>query len=389
MRKIFISTLEEQTGNTVLRLFFTDYLEKVSYIEKDIIQDNILYIVNYVDFLNGKHDSNLPKVKDNNGIILIRHDFSINVIALFEKIIFTIKTKLLNPSNICVQLSYFFEKKLLEQKLFESNIYDVKIFVFDQWMDKIYEVNQEQLPIIKKSIKNKFSAFSRRYDEPRFLLYLELLNKNLLSKFHYTFSNNHAEIKPYPYTFIEISKLIELANKKNYNNSITLQWINGFPYTDLSDFEDAYSQSIQNLLESSEINLILETEIYPDYYNNRDVTEKVYKPIIAKKPFFIFGTPDAGSVLQKEGFQTFSPYINEEYLNVVYKKDNQLYVTEKIQKLVDEITRLDSLSETDFKIVIDSCREIVEQNYNHFYFLIEEKRKSLQEMLKYLELETN
>jgi hypothetical protein len=77
-------------------------------------------------------------------------------------------------------------------------------------------------------------------------------------------------------------------------------------------------------------------------------------------PFILAAGPGSLALLKKYGFQTFSPYINETYDTV---QDNDL----RLSLIVDEMKRIQLLSELERTEIIRQCNQIAEINRAHFF----------------------
>jgi hypothetical protein len=65
-------------------------------------------------------------------------------------------------------------------------------------------------------------------------------------------------------------------------------------------------------------------------------------------------------LLKDCGYKTFSPWINESYDDI---KDYQ----ERKLAILNEIERLNNLSDDDLDLLISQCNDIVEHNYNWMF----------------------
>ena len=100
----------------------------------------------------------------------------------------------------------------------------------------------------------------------------------------------------------------------------------------------------------------------------RDVSEKTWKPIGLKMPFIIIGQPFGLKRLRELGYKTFHTLWNEDYDNIL---DERL----RIKAIVDLVISLSKRE--DFKEMVESCRDIVEHNFQLFQL-----RSPEQEMIK-------
>lgn len=85
-------------------------------------------------------------------------------------------------------------------------------------------------------------------------------------------------------------------------------------------------------------------------------TEKTAKPIIAKRPFVVFGSPGQLKALQNLGFKTFSPIIDESY-------DLEINDQLRFKKVLDS---MHELTHKDPLYVYGKLKEILEHNKKHF-----------------------
>ena len=85
----------------------------------------------------------------------------------------------------------------------------------------------------------------------------------------------------------------------------------------------------------------------------RDVSEKTWRPIALQMPFILIHQPFALRRLRDLGYKTF-PW-DESYDEIIDPK-------ERMSAIVDLVISLNN--RTDFRDMIDSCREIVEHNFN-------------------------
>lgn len=96
------------------------------------------------------------------------------------------------------------------------------------------------------------------------------------------------------------------------------------------------------------------------YYDKLHLTEKIFKPIVSKRPFILVAAPGNLAYLKKYGFQTFDRWIDESYDN---ETDNHL----RLEKIATEVEKLCSLSPVALKQMHYEMREVLEFNFNHFY----------------------
>lgn len=90
------------------------------------------------------------------------------------------------------------------------------------------------------------------------------------------------------------------------------------------------------------------------------LTEKVFKPIVAKRPFFLVAATANLAYLKRYGFRTFDRWIDESY-------DNETDHYIRIEKITAELKRLCSLPDTELRQMHAEMKETLEYNFQHFY----------------------
>ena len=119
--------------------------------------------------------------------------------------------------------------------------------------------------------------------------------------------------------------------------------------------------------------LYIVTETFFDIDHLRDVSEKTWRPIALQMPFILVHQPFALRRLRDLGYRTFSNLPNNRGWDESYDEIED--PTKRMSAIVDLVLELNS--RTNFRVVIDSCREIVEHNFNTL-----KKRRPEREMLK-------
>lgn len=96
------------------------------------------------------------------------------------------------------------------------------------------------------------------------------------------------------------------------------------------------------------------------YYDKLHLTEKIFKPIVAQRPFMLAAAPGNLAYLKSYGFETFDHWIDESY-DTIQDPDQRL------QAIVDQTHRLCSMSDTDLRAMHQEMMPVLEHNFNHFY----------------------
>lgn len=346
---------------------------------KDQYHENSLFILSREHFLSEFYQSELDlekterfrKIK-NKKILLdcsgktIHNDDAKRTIQIFDKIFF--ETAGFEPKNIY----YIVQTKKDCQILTELLGMNINVVELDRWLDElnrflivnIFQNKHHYLTITKNLPKKKFSFFIRRYEEIRLHVFCELISKDLLKDFYYTFCSVDYSGKDKDYIDSTISGYIEnLSDYTAEHKLAMLDWAKNIPYQYdnlvSDDYGDFYSKNLGPYYNSSDINFVVESHVecvfpHSDYSS---LTEKTYKAMLYKKPFIIFSQKDSLQYLRDCGYKTFSPYIDESYDAIIDTK-------ERLRAISSEIERIRNLESNDYNQLLYNCQNIVEHNYN-------------------------
>jgi hypothetical protein len=103
--------------------------------------------------------------------------------------------------------------------------------------------------------------------------------------------------------------------------------------------------------------VVTETIFYDEKLH---LTEKIFKPIVARRPFFLVGAPGNLAYLKSYGFKTFDHWIDESY-------DSETEPDQRLVKIVNELDKLCKLSESELAQLYNQMQDILEYNFNWFY----------------------
>ena len=96
------------------------------------------------------------------------------------------------------------------------------------------------------------------------------------------------------------------------------------------------------------------------YHDKLHLTEKIFKPIVARRPFMLVGAVGNLAYLKSYGFKTFDRWVDESY-------DLETNPDKRIQMIVNELTRLSAMSHEELKNMHSEMQEILNFNFDHFY----------------------
>ena len=166
------------------------------------------------------------------------------------------------------------------------------------------------------------------------------------------------------------------ARVKIYN---TLKDINNPLIIDTIDPNGQLSAKVNfDDLTSTLFHVVTET-IYFD--TKLHLTEKIFKPIVAKRPFFLVAAPGNLEYLKSYGFRTFDQWIDESY-----DLEQDHYV--RIEKITAELARLCDMDRCALEKIHSEMQEVLEYNFNHFYngfkdIIIDELVDNFENILSY------
>ena len=96
------------------------------------------------------------------------------------------------------------------------------------------------------------------------------------------------------------------------------------------------------------------------YYDKLHLTEKVFQPIVARRPFMLVGGQGNLAYLKRYGFKTFDCWVDESY-------DNEVDPDLRIKKIVAELDRLSKMSVGELNTMYAEMQDTLDFNFNHFY----------------------
>jgi len=97
------------------------------------------------------------------------------------------------------------------------------------------------------------------------------------------------------------------------------------------------------------------------YYDEKlHLTEKIFKPIVSRRPFILVGGLGNLNYLKNYGFQTFDRWIDESY-------DLESDPDRRMNMIVKELDRLCNLPWNELMGMYADMQEVLEFNHQHFY----------------------
>lgn len=111
------------------------------------------------------------------------------------------------------------------------------------------------------------------------------------------------------------------------------------------------------LWQKSLLHVVNETVFYQP---KSHLTEKVFKPIVAQRPFILVAAPGNLAYLRSYGFQTFGSWIDESYDDIL---DPDL----RLDAIASEVARFAAMSVGELRSIHQDMRSVVAYNKRHFF----------------------
>jgi hypothetical protein len=113
----------------------------------------------------------------------------------------------------------------------------------------------------------------------------------------------------------------------------------------------------RDLFQRAFLHIVTETVFYSSKIH---LTEKIFRPIVFKRPFVLAGAAGNLKYLKKYGFKTFDRWWDESYDDEI---DNEL----RLNMITKIVQKLSTYTIDDLKDMYNEMLPILNYNYNHFY----------------------
>jgi len=162
----------------------------------------------------------------------------------------------------------------------------------------------------------------------------------------------------------------------NYDASkcITIGPNYGIPNSDIDGDvgvpNDVASLGSHSVWQETFVNVVTETVTHGKF-----LSEKIWKPIIGKRPFMLVGPPRSFDQLHDWGFKTFNDFWNEEY--------NDFEEDEQIEDICALLRILDGMSIVQLKNLYAEMQPILDYNHKHFFTtFVKDNRKLIDTLVR-------
>lgn len=225
-------------------------------------------------------------------------------------------------------------------------------FVALDWFRDAVHLKNVNYPIRNSFLSlNGIVTGDRNY---RMSLVARLAEKNLVNKGSVSFHANNNDCSD------ELNnKSLSEQSKNLIKKHLTLM-NNGF-YVDTDQHNPNNSASFGHfelkMFQHSLFHVVSETVFY---HNKLHLTEKIFKPIVSRRPFILVAAPGNLAYLKRYGFKTFDKWIDENYDNV-HDHDQRL------DMIVKEIEKISQLSVHELNSLHQEMKEVLDYNFNHLF----------------------
>ena len=237
------------------------------------------------------------------------------------------------------------------------------IFAASDWY-RGYRYDEGITPLNQRTISKKFITFNRITGNSRVyrsLFIAELQRRNLLWFGNISYSKVcpvHGDFTKNILAAVEENKInIKQAKEciqllESIDNRLRIDCIND----EFIENDSMTLGPLQKLMESF-VYIVTETCFWE---TKKHLTEKIFKPIVAKQPFILLGCANNLEYLKSYGFKTFDAWWDESY-------DNIQDPIARLQAVVDQIENICKLDNETLQNTLVEMQSVLDHNYNLFY----------------------
>lgn len=237
------------------------------------------------------------------------------------------------------------------------------IFAASDWY-RGYRYDEGITALNQRTINKKFITFNRITGNSRVyrsLFIAELQRRNLLWFGNISYSKVcpvHGDFTKNILAAVEENKInIEQAKEciqliESIDNRLRIDCIND----EFIENDSMTLGPLQKLMESF-VYIVTETCFWE---TKKHLTEKIFKPIVAKQPFILLGCANNLEYLKSYGFKTFDAWWDESY-------DNIQDPIARLQAVVDQIENICKLDNETLQNTLVEMQSVLDHNYNLFY----------------------
>lgn len=256
-----------------------------------------------------------------------------------------------------------FQKLRKEKYKLHDCTYFFHIFAAADWY-RSYYLNSDIIKPASRTITKKYITFNRITGNSRAyrgIFVAKLIEQGLIEHGHISFSHICPEHGPYSQSSMDLISKHNVDPALVYKTIQLLQSTNDtFRIDQVNEpFISNGSQTINCIpqLMESFLHVVTETCFWDKKFH---LTEKIFKPIVAKQPFLLIGCAQNLKYLRSYGFKTFDKWWDESY-------DEIEDPIERLNAVIAVIKKICSYENRYLESMLYEMQEVLEFNFNLFY----------------------
>ena len=253
------------------------------------------------------------------------------------------------------------KNKILQQFQFGDANYFFHGLAASDWY-RGYQYCNDLVSPAARTLRKKYITFNRITGNSRVyrsFLIAKLAERNLLNEGYVSYSDVCPVHGSYEHNILSTVKEYNLSTEYILKTKHILDSIK-FPLRidSVGDIPNG-SQTIGPIsaLMESFLHVVTETCFWDQ---RTHLTEKIFKPIVARQPFVLVGCAGNLKYLQSYGFKTFDRWWDESYDEI---QDPIL----RLEKIVDIINEICSMNFEELQNTLQGMKHILDHNYELFY----------------------
>jgi hypothetical protein len=235
-------------------------------------------------------------------------------------------------------------------------------------MPDIYDITQTQLKLIESyTEREKYNTlYSRRVRHHRITFMTAMVYHNLLDDMIWSWGG---EVLDGP---SNVTAKVFLQNK---NTKTHLLYDMDKKYSEAYDVVAQWGNIVNEMADTgtdltlNHCNLVTPSHVLNTYYQcivetyatdgkTTFLSEKSFKPFMLMQPFVLYGDPLTVQALRDHGYNVYDKWIDHGY-------DLIMDPIERAESLIKEISRLNSISHSDWSIMLYEMKDILKANHKH------------------------
>ena len=308
---------------------------------------------------------NLEELNSNRGPVILCYDQEPLLLEYNRSLFQLIKWKYKRKRSPIILLNTERTSQIKNQIINELGFIDCNYFFHGLAAADWYRGYQYHNALVEpnhRTIKKKYITFNRLTGGARAyrsFLVAELAKHNLLDHGYVSYSDVCPEHGHYEHNILATVGERNISADYVIRARYALDRIN---YPLRIDNEGVIPNGSHNIgpiskLTESFLHIVTETCYWDD---KTHLTEKIFKPIVARQPFVLLGCANNLQYLRSYGFKTFDAWWDESY-------DTITDPIERLQAVVKIIIEICSMSDEDLTAMLHGMQHVLNYNYNRFY----------------------